>query len=460
MALETVFSDRAMVVTSHPLAVDAGLETLKHGGSAADAAVAAAAVLTLVDPRATGIGGDALALYWRQGSERPEALAAAGPAPAATTVESLRRAGFDSMPTEGPWTVTVPGSVAGWDALLSIHGTLGLDRVLHRAITIAHEGFEVSPFVAEEWMMGVPKLEKHETARSTFLPSGRAPLSGERFANADLGRTLEALGERGPAYFYEGELAGRIADTVQAAGGPMRAEDLAEWSGPEWVEPITGRYRDVDVFEFPPPGQGIAVLQAAALYTGFDPRDRVDEEHFAIESMKLALADAAAYVADPSVEDVPVRTLLSDRYLVSRRASIDSSAALDATRGNTSDTVYVAVVDKDGHACSFIQSLYNGFGSGLVVPGTGVALHNRGAGFVLEDGHPNRPAPGKRPYHTIIPAMLGGSGAFDAEIVGALEERGHQVSQLSRFEAGGAQVIVRDDSRLLGGSDPRKDGCA
>lgn len=495
-----------MVVASHPLAVDAGLDMLAQGGTAADAAIAAAAVLCVVDPRSTGIGGDLFAQYWPSGSE-PIYLDAAGPAPQALTVDALRGAGHSTMPTEGPWTVTVPGAVAGWSALMDRYGKLGLEAVLAPAIRHAQAGFLIERFVAQEWQTAVSKLQRQ--GGSYFLPNGSAPSEGDTFVVPELGKALSDIAEGGPAAFYRGRYADAIANAVQAAGGPLDPTDLAGWSGPQWGTPISARYGDVELFELPPPGQGIVALEALGIYARIHTTG-ADAEHAAIEAMKIAFADASAYLADPAFEDVPVDRLLDPAYLSRRAKEIDPGQAAEARPGLTSDTVYLCVVDADGAGCSLIQSLYEGFGSGMVVDG--IALQNRGAGFVLDDEHPNRPAPGKRPYHTIIPAMIGDEGGFrgclgvvggfmqpqaqmqilrnvvdkgldpqkavaaprwrviegrkvsfeplfDGEVVEALAAKGHEVGELGRFEAGGAQMIWRNDNGTLsGGTDPRKDG--
>jgi gamma-glutamyltranspeptidase/glutathione hydrolase len=502
-----------MVASSHPLAVSAGLEVLDEGGSAADAAIATAAVLCVVDPRSTGIGGDAFALYWEPGAERPIGLGAAGVAPGAMSIDALHAQGFASMPAAGPWSITVPGAVAGWRSLHERFGSLRWARLLRPAIELASDGFEVTPVIAEEWATTETKLKANDEASRVFLPDGKSPTEGQRFVQSDLARSLEIVAEQGPDRFYKGEIADAIGTAVEDLGGPLRAEDLAAWDGPEWVSPIARRYRSVGVFEFPPPGQGLIVLQALGIYEKMPLGDRMDEEHAAIESIKLGFADAQAYIADPLAARVAVDALLNDRYLDERRASIDMDAASEARAGRPSDTVYLAVVDRNGAACSFIQSLYEGFGSGVVAPGTGITLQNRGANFSLDPHHPNHLEPGKRPYHTIIPAMLGdGEGfaaclgvvggfqqpqgqfqivrnvvdrgldpqaaidaprwryiggrevafepSFDQAIVSSLEARGHQASKLPRFEAGGAQMILRRNGDLIGGSDRRKDGVA
>jgi gamma-glutamyltranspeptidase/glutathione hydrolase len=500
-------------VSSQPLATAAAIEILGVGGTAADAAVAAAAVLCVVEPRATGIGGDVFALYWPAGAQEPLGLDGAGPSAAAATVEALRAAGHDEMPTTGPWTVTLPGAVSGWSRLLERAGALGFGEVLKPAIRHAREGFAVTPVIADEWAMHAGRIAGDAAASATFLPGGRAPRAGERFANPDLGALLALLARDGADGFYRGTPAERIGAAVQAAGGPLDTGDLAAWPGARWVSPLRRAYRDVELLELPPPGQGLVVLEALAILAGLEPRDRAEEEHFAIEALKRAFADARDHLADPLVVDVPVQELLGDEHVARRRSDIGPEAAEIAAPGAPTDTVYLAVVDDDGNACSLIQSLYSGFGSGIGVAGLGITLQNRGKGFTLQDGHPNRLAPGKRPYHTIMPAMLARDGAFagclgvvggfmqpqgqmqivrhlvdhgldvaaavahprirfldgrdlaiepgyDPAIVDALHLRGHRVRQLGNFGAGGAQAIVRVGDALHAASDPRKDGCA
>jgi len=502
-----------VVVTSHPLAVEAGLEMLDAGGTAVDAAVSAAAVLAVVDPRSTGLGGDLFALTWEPGAADPVGLAAAGGAPAGMTTERLRAAGHDSVPEVGPWSITVPGAPAGWEALLSRFGVLGRDRVLEAAVRHAEHGSRVTPVGAREWATDVRKLRRDAEASALFLPNGHAPRAGEVFANPQLGQTLRAFVRNGAAPFYTGHLAERIAATVRAGGGPLSSQDLASWGGPEWVHPLRGGYRDVEVLQMPPPGQGIVVLEALGIYGGFpDLLDRVEDDHRAIESLKLAIDDAARHLADPAFEPVPVDAMLDPQHLDEQRSRIGSLAARARSAGVPSDTVYVAVVDGRGGSCSLVQSLFRAFGSGVAVPGTGLVLQNRGSGFLLSDDHPNRPAPGKRPFHTIIPAMLGRGGTFagslgvvgghmqpqgqlqvlrnvvdrgmsaqaavdaprfrtygsdvvlfeptyDRTVVDGLVARGHDVGVLPLLEAGGAQLVLRTEDGLVAGSDRRKGGC-
>lgn len=511
--MSSVHADRWMVATSHPLAVEAALETLATGGNAFDAAVVAAAVLAVVDPRSTGIGGDAFALYWSPETGHPRGLAAAGPAPAALSIDALRSNGFETMPQAGPWTVTVPGAVAGWERGLEQLGTISLERALAPAIEVAEQGFEVTPHIGDVWKDSVEMLAADPYLASVFLVDGRAPSPGERMTNPDLARSLRAIAREGARAFYEGWISERIEAAVRAGGGLLRGSDLASWEGPRYVDPISAAYRGVDVYEMPPPNQGVLALQALMIYAGTTNAGLADEEHAAIEAVKLAFADAERHVADPDFHEVPVEAMLAAEYIEQRRSALDPSRAAIAEPGRPSGTVYIAVVKED-EGCSFIQSIFGGYGSGVGVEDTGIVLQNRGAGFVLEEGHPNRPEPRKRPFHTIIPAMLGREGkmwgsfgvvggpmqaqahlqvlrnlldrgadpqaaisaprfkflggrrvgfepAFDAGVVQELESRGHETSRnLSEQEAGGGQLIVRADGGLVGGSDPRKDGLA
>jgi gamma-glutamyltranspeptidase/glutathione hydrolase len=501
-----------MVATSQPLAVRAGVEALAAGGTAADAAVAAAAVLCVTEPLGTGVGGDAFALYWPPGAAEPIGLDGAGPSGAGATLEAIRAAGHRAMPSRGPWTITAPGAVDAWATLLDRFGRLSLADALVAAIAIARDGFEVTPFIAAQWAAAAGTVAGDEAASAVFMPGGRAPAAGERFANADLAGLLELIARDGADTFYRGEPAQLIGDAVERAGGPLRAGDLAQWTGARWVEPISGSFRDAEVFELPPPGQGMVALEALGIFAGLDHGDAVGAEHAAIESLKLAFEDASAHLADPLVEDVPVDALLGDEHLAARRAEIGPRARASAPPGPASDTVYVAAVDASGGACSFIQSLYASFGSGVGVPGLGITLQNRGAGFVLDPRHPNRLAPGKRPYHTIIPAMVARDAAFhgclgvvggfmqpqghmqvlrhvldggrnlgealaeprmrflggrevgaepgcDPALLTGLSDRGHEIRPLAPADAGGAQAIFRDGDQLAGASDPRRDGC-
>jgi len=409
----SVLATGGMVATSHPLAAQAGLEILRDGGNAADAAVATAAVLNVVEPTATGIGGDCFALFFDAATKRVHAVNGSGRAPAGLTIEELARRGArDEVPRHSALSVTVPGTAAGWSDTVERHGTLALSGALAPAIRIAEEGHPVAPLVAWFWERGAERLRTASPHAGAFLPEGRAPRAGESFRNPDLASVFRELAQGGPAAFYSGRAAREIVRVLADLGGVLGADDLAAHRS-TFEGPIQTTYRGHTVHECAPNGQGLAALIALGLAEGFDlaamgPRS-ADALHTLIECMRLAFADARWYVADPSVVPVPVEELLSKNYSAQRRKSIDPArAALVRQKGGTfpgSDTVYLAVVDGDGNACSFINSNYQGFGTGIVPRGCGFTLQNRGAGFHLDPAHPNVLAPGKRPYHTIIPAI-------------------------------------------------------
>ena len=408
-----VIARNGLVAASQPLAVQAGLDILKAGGNAVDAAVATAATLCVVEPASTGIGGDAFALIWSAEDQRLYGLNASGPAPAGLTSDLVRSQGHQRMPDRGGVTVTVPGSLRGWQLALERFGSRGLDTILERPIAYARGGFPVSEIIARGWSAQASLCASHPDSQRVWLPAGRAPRPGEIFCNPEFAATLQALAEQGYDAFYLGEIGRQIADCVQAAGGPLTGDDLAGYRA-EWVEPISVAYRDGFSFhEIPPNGQGLTALLALNIARGFDLRrmgyGSADTWHVLIEAMKLAFADAFAYIADPRHASIPLDALLSDSYTERRRAAISLSEARAPGAGEPSrhgDTVYLTVADGDGNMVSWIQSLYMGFGSGLTAGTTGVQLQNRGANFVLDPGHPNEVAPGKRPYHTIIPGFI------------------------------------------------------
>jgi gamma-glutamyltranspeptidase/glutathione hydrolase len=399
-----VMARNGMVATSQSLAVQAGLDILKSGGNAVDAAVATAATLCVVEPTSTGIGGDAFALIWSAGEERLYGLNASGPAPAGLNSDWVRSQGYNSMPDRGGITVNVPGSLRGWQLALERFGSLGLDTILERPIAYARNGFPVSEIIARGWAAQTDLCGSHPDSQRVWLPGGRAPRPGELFRNPEFAATLQSLAEGGYDAFYLGEIGRQIVDCVQEAGGPLTRDDLAGYQA-EWVEPISTPYRDGFTFhEIPPNGQGLAALLALNIVRGFDLRQlgygSADTWHLLIEAMKLAFADAFAYIGDPRQAEIPLGALLSDGYTERRQAEISLTRARSPRAGDPSrrgDTVYLATADRDGNMVSWIQSLYMGFGSGLTAGTTGVQLQNRGANFVLEPGHPNEAAPGKRP---------------------------------------------------------------
>jgi gamma-glutamyltranspeptidase / glutathione hydrolase len=519
-----------MVATSQPLAAMAGLRILMAGGNAADAAVATAAALNVTEPTSTGLGGDCFALYYDAQPGQITALNGSGRAPAALTLDLLREQGFDEeLPLMHVHTITVPGACAGWCDLVERHGSMPMSEILAPAIRLAEEGHPVSPVIARGWALGANHQLVNSPGGHELTINGRAPDAGEVIRLPTLAATLRAVGEGGSDAFYRGRIAEKIAATVQAYGGVMTADDLATHES-TWDEPISTSYRGVRVWECPPNTQGLAALIALNLLEGYELAAMeplgVERWHLMIEAMRLAFAAAAAYVADPAFSELPVAELLSEDYAESRRAminreraSVDSKEAVPSAEG---DTVYLTVVDGKGNACSFINSLYLGFGTGIVPEGTGISLQNRGHLFSLDPAHPNALAPGKRPYHTIIPAIatnpdgslyasfgvMGGfmqpqghvqvvvalvddrldpQAALDrprfcltglqadsqvqledglpSTVVAELARMGHNTESVSgwaRSAFGKGQIICRDRERgvLTGGSDPRGDGQA
>jgi gamma-glutamyltranspeptidase/glutathione hydrolase len=430
-----VYARRGMVATSQPLAAQAGLDILKRGGNAIDAAIATAAALTVVEPTGCGIGGDAFALVWTQG--RLHGLDASGQAPRALNSEAVRGAGHSRMPLHGWTPVTVPGCPAGWAELSRRFGRLPFAELLAPAIELARDGFPLSPVIASLWQSGLDKfraaLPEHPELHAwfaEFLIDGRAPRAGELFSNPAQADTLQALAESQCESFYRGALARRIAAHAESGGGYLREDDLAGYQ-PRWVEPISLNYRGYDVWEIPPSGQGLVALMALNILKGFDfsERDSPDTWHRQLEAMKLAYADGRAYIGQPDCMRVSVADLLSDEYAARRRALI-GERALEPQPGKprAGGTVYLATADGEGNMVSFIQSNYHGFGSGVVVPGTGIALQNRGAEFSLDPQHVNCLQPGKKTFHTIIPGFLsqGGVALGPFGVMGAyMQPQGH-----------------------------------
>jgi gamma-glutamyltranspeptidase / glutathione hydrolase len=408
-----VYSTRGIVAASQPLAVAAGLEMLSQGGNAADAAVAAAAALNVTEPNSTGLGGDCFALYFDAQAGTVSALNGSGRAPAALTLERLRSEGFKlELPPYHPHTITVPGACAGWCDLIERFGRLPLSAILSPAIRLAEQGFPVAPLTAYFWEYGARRQLRTAPGGAELTIAGRAPRPGEIFSNSGLARTLRLVAECGKEAFYRGPIAEAVANTVQAAGGCLTIDDLAAHAS-TWEEPISTLYRGLRLWECPPNGQGLAALLALNILEGFDLADleplSVRRLHLEIEALRLAFADTRWYIADPAFRRVPVDELLDKGYAARRRALIHPDrAVLDQSRGTpvaSSDTVYLSVVDNRGNACSFINSNYMGFGTGIVPSGWGFSLQNRGYNFSLDPLHPNALAPRKRPYHTIIPAM-------------------------------------------------------
>jgi len=519
-----------MVAASQPLAVAAGIDILSKGGNAADAAVAVAAALNVTEPTSTGIGGDMFALFFDASTKQISALNGSGRAPAALTIEGLKKEGYTELPPHHPYTITVPGACAGWFDLVEKHGTKSVTEILSPAIRLAEEGFPVAPLTSYFWQRGSERQLKSALNGIEMTIDGRGPRAGEIFKNPGLARTFKKIGESGKRAFYQGEIGEAIAKVIQEAGGCMTIDDLAAHTS-TWEEPVSITYRGYRVYECPPNGQGITALIALNLLEGFDlsALDPISANrlHLEIEALRLAFADARWYVSDSKFSNIPIKQLLSKEYAEERRKLINPRrATLDQKRGTpvtSSDTVYFSIVDQFGNACSFINSNYMGFGTGIVPKGWGFTLQNRGHNFNLDPNHPNALMPRKRPYHTIIPAMatresdgslfasfgvMGGfmqpqghvqvftamaDNGFDPQaaldlprfciedgtaggavaleegisddVVANLTEGGHQVKKVAGWERalfGRGQIIVRDPENgvLIGGSDPRADGYA
>jgi gamma-glutamyltranspeptidase/glutathione hydrolase len=404
---------RGVVATSQPLAVQAGIAMLQRGGNAVDAALATAIALTVVEPTSNGIGADAFALVWD--GQQLHGLNGSGRAPLALKLDMLHDQGYKTMPTRGWTPVTVPGAPAAWRDLHTRFGKLPFSTLFEPAIHYADEGYPLSPVLAYYWSKAAALYAQEKGPEfagwmPTFAPGGHAPIAGEMWASPGHAATLQRIAESNADDFYTGEIARKIAQFAEQTVGYLTTDDLSAHTS-TWVQPISATYRGYEAWEIPPNGQGIAALVALNILEGFDlatmQRDSVESLHLQIEATKLAFADALRYVADPDFVEVPTARLLDKEYAGKRRALI-SDRALQPEAGNpdSGGTVYLCAVDGDGMMVSYIQSNYMGFGSGIVVPGTGIALQNRGANFSLDPAHPNRIEPGKRPYHTIIPGFL------------------------------------------------------
>jgi len=409
-----VISQQGIAATSQALASQAGAQILAEGGSAVDAAIAANAVLGVVEPMMNGIGGDLFVLYWEAKTGMLTGLNASGPAPCALSPDFLTRQGIHAMPDAGIHSVTVPGAIDGWAKMHARFGKLPWKSIFRSAIAYADQGFPVSDIVQKLWLAAASsgKLQTTPETARVFLPNNRPPDEGDVFRNPDLARAYGMLAEEGSTAFYRGPIASAILATSNAMGGLMTADDLASFSS-EWVEPISVDYRGWRIFELPPNGQGMAALEMLNIMETMpvDPDGPLSpiEMHKRIEAMKLAYADVYRYNADPRTSRVPVTELLSKSYARDRGALIDPQHANGAAGHGCpsgSDTIYLTVVDREGNIASWIQSNYASFGSGITVEGMGFELQNRGAGFTLEPGHPNMLEGGKRPFHTIIPGFM------------------------------------------------------
>ncbi|MDB4865688.1 MAG: gamma-glutamyltransferase [Cohnella sp.] len=412
----TTYGRKGMVATSQPLAAQAGLDILKKGGNAIDAAIATAACLTVVEPNSNSIGGDSFALVWAEG--KLHGLNASGPSPASISREKVKAAGHDHIPAYGVLPVTVPGTPGSWAALSGRFGRLPLTEVLQPAIDYAENGFPLSPTIARYWQDGYHNISnlKNELFQpwlDTFAPNGRAPRAGEIWSSRDHARTLRSIAETKAESFYRGELADKIDAYFRQNGGYLTNEDLAAFY-PEWVDPIHVSYKGYEVWEIPPNGQGLVALLALNILKGFNfaAKDLADTYHKQIEAVKLAFVDGLKYITDPTKMNVSVAELLSDAYANERRALIGEQALLPQPgEPPTGGTVYLATADGEGNMVSFIQSHAGDFGAGVVIPGTGICMQNRGTGFSLDAEHLNVLEPGKKTFHTIIPGFMTKDGA-------------------------------------------------
>ena len=520
----TVYAPSGIIATSQPLASAAGLAVLREGGNAIDAAVAAAAVLSVTEPHMTGIGGDMFALVWLAKERKLVALNASGRAGSLMKREVLQQRGFQSGSQQGVMSVTVPGALAGWDMLLRAHGRRSLAQVLQPAIGYARDGFPVSPIIAAQWANETSFLQKDPNAAATFLPGGHAPKAGEWFRNPDYARTLQTIADSGIATFYGGSIGQRIVKRLTELNGFLTLDDLRK-NAPNWVTPISVPFHGYRVWELPPNNQGIAALEMLRILEPYDLKAMGHNSpaylHHLIEAKKLAYADLDRFVGDADHLDMRAEQLLTDEFIAERRSHLDPARAHERVDPGPlrtkSETVYLTVADAEGNMVSFINSNYDYFGSGIVVPGTGFALHNRGAGFTLTPGLPNTVAPGKRPFHTLIPGfvthtvdghdepymsfgLMGGGvqaqghvqfllnyfvfgmdlqGAIDSprfrhydgqrvafeapiadSVRAALKAMGHVLIDQPTIAFGGAQAIVRLPKGYAAASDPRKDGMA
>jgi gamma-glutamyltranspeptidase/glutathione hydrolase len=514
-----VLAQNGVVAASQPLAAQAGLRIIQKGGNAIDAAVATAAALDVVEPFSTGCGGDAFALIHLNGSSEPLSYNGSGRSGSLVTLQELLDKGWKNMPARGGPPITVPGALHLWFHIVEKHGNLEMKDILEPAINYARNGFPVSPLIGASWKW-IPNVLRNEAAREIYAPNGATPTIGQIMKNKDLADTFETVAEDGVDAFYSGRIAESIVKTVQDDGGFLTLEDLASHKTEE-TKSISVSYRGIDVFEHPPNGQGFAALSMLNIMETFDFSKytslSAERYHLMIEAKKLAYADLYQYNADPSFYDVPLKKLLAKSYAKERAKSINFTKAMSVYAPGLKlgdDTVYLATADGEGNAVSFINSLYMGIGSGLVAPGTGIKLQNRGHLFSLDPEHPNAYAPKKLPFHTIIPGALykdknlmgvfgimGGSHQAQAhaqfvsnvvdygmspqeaidhprfdhnhstnkvgleneispEVQGELWKRGHSLLHETASYFGGGQAIFRLDDAWIAGSDHRKDGQA
>ena len=462
-----VIARNGMAATSQPLATQVALDILKQGGNAIDAAIAANAVLGLMEPTGNGIGGDLFAIVWDAKTKKLYGLNASGRSPRSLTLDYFKKQGLEKIPSHGPLPVTVPGCVDGWFELHKKFGNLSMKENLAPAIEYAREGFPLSELIAYYWNRSAPFLKKYEGFKETFMPNGRAPKKGEVFKNPNLANSLEKIAKGGRDVFYKGELAKTMDAFMKRVGGFLSYEDLASHKS-DWVEPVSTNYRGYDVWELPPNGQGIAALQILNILEGYDIQGwgfgSKEYIHHFIEAKKLVFEDRAKFYADPDFNQIPLKELISKEYAAQRRALINPQrAARRYDAGNPAllagDTIYLTTADKDGNMVSLIQSNYRGMGTGLSPDGLGFIFQDRGELFDLEEGNFNTYAPGKRPFHTIIPAFITKDGkpfmSFGV-MGGATQPQGHAQIVINLIDFGMNVQEAGDAPRILhqGSSQP------
>ena len=521
-----VLSNKGIVATSQSLAAQSGIQILKNGGNAVDAAVAAAAVLNVVEPMSTGIGGDVFALYYKSDEKRVYALNSSGRSSSNADPDELIQKGYKSIPATSPYSVSVPGAVRGWESIVNKFGKLSLSDIIEPAYLYAKNGFPVSEIIAEGWNNSVSKIQEDSNFPEYLTPN--APQFGELKKLPYLANSLKSIMDDGPDAFYKGDISNRISNHLKSLGGWINQEDLANHVA-DWVEPINTNYKGYTVWQCPPNTQGLNVLMSLNIYEGFKNKDTMnldDEIHLKIESVKAAFSDGLFNITDFDITKDVIPELLSKNYSDSKRKLINKNKANHyepTIKIDTSNTVYITVVDEDGNGCSFINSLYQGFGSGIVVPETGIFLQNRGSSFSLDKNHPNYLQPNKRPFHTLIQGMvtkdkdlkycygvMGGmqqaqghfqvltnlidkgmtpqealdyprfsvvpwddeekdikkdtvliESIFDNNLINKLKQIGHKIIVSDPTpNFGGGQIIELNGNIIIGGSEPRKDGQA
>jgi gamma-glutamyltranspeptidase/glutathione hydrolase len=464
-----VIAPHGMAATSQPLATQVALDILKAGGTAVDAAIAANAALGLMEPTGCGIGGDLFAIVWDAENRELTGLNASGRAPAAMTIEYFRENGIESIPPLGPLPVSVPGAVDGWYELHERYGRLSMSEILAPAIEYAREGFPLSEVIAYYMSRGEPYYAEYPNFAETYMPEGRVPRKGELFSNPRLADTYEAIAAGGRDVFYKGEIARKIDAFMTEQGGLLRYEDLANHRS-EWVTPVSTNYRGWDVYELPPSGQGIAALQILNILEAYDIRamgfGSADYIHVLVEAKKLAYEDRAKYYADMDFADVPVDRLISKAYAAERRKLISTTKASRSLPAGDAkledgDTIYLTVADKEGNMVSLIQSNYRGMGSGMVPGDLGFMLQDRAELFSLDPDHANALQPGKRPFHTIIPAfvMKDGEPLMSFGVMGgSMQPQGHVQIIVNMLDFGMNLQEAGDAARVRHGGSSQPTG--